>query len=93
MKYDITSKFIMEKGKKALLHYFLEIDPVSICNIELLPQESPSLMRSDFPLWIKDREGQEEILLIEFQARWEVESIWRLMDYCMRAKLNYHLPL
>lgn len=94
MQYDITSKLIIEKGNREILHYFLHVDPVSIEVIENLPQELPSVRRSDFLLKVTDRDQQEQLYLIEFQTYWDVEAVKNLMIYTLLAQKKYkNLPL
>ena len=93
MQYDIAAKVIVEMGKETLLRHFLYIDPLSATLIEELPQETVSLRRSDFPLRVQDRNGEERIVLLEFQARWTVDIIWRMIEYSARFKQKYRLPI
>ena len=93
MQYDAAMKVIVEMGKDVLLRHFLQLDTLSAELIEEIPQETVSLRRSDFPLRICDRDGSEKIVLLEFQTSWATEAVWRLMDYAVRFKLKYRLPV
>ncbi|HEX29678.1 TPA: hypothetical protein ENG04_06320, partial [Candidatus Poribacteria bacterium] len=70
MRYDVAAKVVVQHGKEALIRWFLQIDPEEIELMEELPQESASLRRSDFPLWVRTKDGREQIILLEFQTRW-----------------------
>ena len=93
MRYDIASKRLVEIGKEAILRWFLGIEVESAELIEELPKETVSLRRSDFPLLVRDKEGGERIVLMEFQTRWEPELPLRILEYFARFKLKYRLPV
>ena len=93
MQYDIAAKVIVEMGKETLLRHFLHIEPISAVLIEELPQETVSLRRSDFPLRVRDQNGEERIVLLEFQARWTIDIVWRMIEYTARFKQKYRLPV
>ena len=42
---------------------------------------------------MKDKQGGERIVLIEFQTRWEPELPLRVLEYTVRFKLKYRLPV
>jgi len=42
---------------------------------------------------VKDKQGGERIVLIEFQTRWEPELPLRVLEYTVRFKLKYRLPV
>jgi len=58
--------------------------------LEELPKEIVSLRSSDFPLLVRDKEGLEQIVLLEFQTQWKVDFPLRLLDYYARFKMKYH---
>jgi len=93
MQYDVAAKVVVQHGKEAILRWFLGIDPEEVELIEELPQESVSLRRSDFPLWVRTKDGREQIVLFEFQTRWEWEVPIRLLEYHARFLLKYRLPV
>ena len=93
MRYDIASKRLVEIGKEAILRWFLGIEVESAELIEELPKETVSLRRSDFPLLVRDKEGGERIVLMEFQTRWEPDLPLRILEYFARFKLKYRLPV
>ncbi len=93
MQYDIAAKVIAELGKEDLLRHFLHLEPVAAELIEEIPQQTASLRSSDFPLRVQTREGDELIVLVEFQTRWAIDAVWRLIDYVVRFKQKYGLPV
>jgi hypothetical protein len=93
MQYDVAAKVVVQHGKEAILRWFLHIDPEYAELIEELPQETVSLRRSDFPLWVRTKDGREQIVLLEFQTRWEWEVPIRLLEYHARFRLKYRLPV
>jgi len=93
MKYDVASKTILNLGKEAILRKFLDINPSSIQFLEELPEETVSVRRSDFPLHVVQKDGQEMIVLIEIQTVFDHDFVLRLIDYSVRLMLKYHLKL
>jgi len=61
--------------------------------IEELPQEIVSLKRSDFPLLVIQKDGQESIVLIEIQTVFSREFVLRLIDYTVRYMLKYNIEV
>jgi len=66
MKYDVASKTILNLGKEAILRKFLDINPSSIQFLEELPEETVSVRRSDFPLHVVQKDGQEMMRYRQF---------------------------
>jgi len=93
MQYDLAAKAVLEHGKEAIIRCFLGLPLEEAELIEELPQETVSLRRSDFPMRIRLKSGEERILILEFQTRWESDIPLRLLDYTVRFKLKYHLPV
>jgi len=93
MQYDITSKVLIEKGKLSLFRYFQKRQPADIELIELQPQEMPSLKKGDCVLKVTEPSGAQEIQVWEFKTHWNTQDILNLMDYTIRAKQTYHLPV
>ena len=56
-----------------------------------MPKEIVSLRSSDFPLFVRGKEGLEQIVLFEFQTQWEIDLPLRLLEYYVKFKLKYHL--
>ncbi|HID56806.1 TPA: hypothetical protein EYP37_09780, partial [Candidatus Poribacteria bacterium] len=93
MRYDVATKVVMDYGKEAILRELVGIEVSKAELIEELPQESVSLRRSDYPLMVRDREGREQIVLLEFQSNWRWDVPLRLLEYHVRYKLRYRLPV
>jgi len=93
MQYDVAAKVVVEHGKEAMLRWFLRIEPEHVELIEELPQETVTLRRSDFPLWVRTNDGKEQIVVLEFQTRWQWEVPLRLLEYVVRFRLKYRLPV
>jgi len=84
---------VIEIGKEAILHRFLGLETDSIQIIEQLPEESPSLRRSDFPMRVILKDGREVIVLVEIQTEFDNDFVLRLIDYVVRFQLKYHLEI
>ena len=93
MRYDVATKVVVEHGKETILKRLVGIEAVEDELIEELPQETVSLRRSDYPLRVRDRDGREQIVLLEFQTAWRWEVPLRLLEYQIRYKLRYRLPV
>lgn len=93
MEYDIAAKVVLEHAKETLLRWFAGLEPEQVELLEALPQETVSLRRSDFPLWVRTQDDQEHIVLLEFQTRWERDVPLRLAEYAIRFRLKYALPV
>jgi hypothetical protein len=93
MKYDVAAKVVIETGKEVILQRFLGLNADNIQLIEQLPEETPSLKRSDFPMRVVLKDGHEVIVLVEIQTEFDNDFILRLIDYTVRFQLKYHLEL
>jgi hypothetical protein len=93
MQYDIASKVVIGLAKESILRRFLEIDPKSVEIIEELPQEIVSLRRSDFPMRVTLKNGQEKIVLLEVQTEFDEDFVLRLIEYTVRFKRKYRLEV
>jgi len=93
MIYDVAAKVVIDTSKEAILRRFLEIELESVELIEELPQEIVSLKRSDFPLLVIQKDGQESIVLIEIQTVFSREFVLRLIDYTVRYMLKYNIEV
>jgi len=89
MEYDIASKRLLEIGKESLLRWAVGIEVESADLLEELPKDTVSLRSSDFPLLVRDKEGLEQIVLLEFQTQWEIDLPLRLLEYYARFKMKY----
>src|SRR3990172_7394996 len=92
MQYDIATKVVMEQGGASLIESFLGITVQEFKLIEELPQESVSLKRSDYLIKAKTPEGKL-IIAWEFLSVWKERAILNLLDYTVRAKLKFKLPV
>ncbi|MCD6508503.1 hypothetical protein J7M22_18025 [Candidatus Poribacteria bacterium] len=93
MQYDIAAKVTLERGKEVILTRFLGVEAEQIELIEELPEETVSLRRSDFPMRVTLKDGEEIIVLLEFQTAFSREFIWRLIEYTMRFRLRYKIKV
>jgi len=93
MKYDITAKTIIDIAKEEILHSFLEIESDSIELLEELSEETTSIRRSDFPLRVVQKDGNEMIVILEIQTHFNNDFVLRLIDYTVRSKLKYHIKV
>lgn len=93
MQYDITAKVVVERAREAILRRFLRMEPDTIQLIEALPEETVSLKRSDFPLKVTLKNGQEVIVLLEIQTVFSREFLWTLIDYTVRFRLKYRVEV
>jgi predicted transposase/invertase (TIGR01784 family) len=93
MKYDITAKRLLEIGKESILKYFLSIDVESAEILEAIPTETVSIRSTDFPIRIKERSGEEYILLLEIQSNWRDSKVYDFIGYWARFKKKYKLPV
>jgi len=93
MRYDIASKRLADLGARSLLRAFLKMEVEESHLIEELPRETVSLRSSDFPIRVRTREGEELIVLMEFQTWWEPDLPLRVGEYVLRFRRRYHLPV
>jgi hypothetical protein len=92
MKYDIAGKVLIEKCRKELLKYFLEIDVAHSIVLDELPQETVSVKRSDYPLKVTDHNGKSYMVVLEMQSSWEPDAALQLLEYRTRHILKMGLP-
>ncbi|MDQ1317907.1 MAG: hypothetical protein QG588_1562, partial [Candidatus Poribacteria bacterium] len=84
MKYDIAVKAIINIAKEEILHSFLGIESDSIELLEELPEETTNIRRSDFPLHVIQKDGNETIVILEIQTQFSNDFVLRLIDYTVR---------
>ena len=89
MHYDIAAKMLMEKCRNEILREFLGIAVAESTILEEAPQETVSVKRSDFPIWVRDESGGRRLVLVEIQSRWEKDLPVRLLNYRSRYLLKY----
>jgi hypothetical protein len=87
--YDVASKVLMEKCRGEILRRFLGMAVLESTILEELPQETVSLMRSDFPILVTDEHGDRRLVLIEIQSSWDRHLPLRLLDYRTRHLLKH----
>lgn len=92
-QYDIATKVLMDQAAPQMLETFVGIRAVNIEFLEILPQESVSLKRSDYILRVYSPEGSASLVLWEFLSVWRRDAILNLIDYMARALLKYALPV
>jgi len=83
MKYDIASKRLADLGIESLVSRFLQIEIEDSKLIEELPQETVTIRSSDFPIRIREKNGNESIVLLEFQTQWESDLPLRIGEYVL----------
>ncbi|MBF0550532.1 MAG: hypothetical protein HQK60_08350 [Deltaproteobacteria bacterium] len=91
MHYDISSKLLIEMSQKEILRRLVGLPVLDSELLEELPQETASLMRSDFPIMWTNEAGQRQLVLLEVQTRWEKTVPRRLLAYRTRYQLKYDL--
>ncbi len=64
------------------------LDAVSYEAFELLPEETPSLRRSDLVVKAELEDGEELLVIIELSSRWERGLPLRFLEYRTRHKLS-----
>lgn len=92
-QYDLASKILMETCRDEIVRYFTDADVDETSIVEELPQETVSLKRSDFPVKIKDKAGNESLALIELQTLWNQDVSLNLLDYRTRYKIKYKMKV
>lgn len=90
-QYDVASKILMETCRDEIIQYFAGIDVLESTLIEELPQETVSLKRSDFPVMVKPREGQDALLIFELQTAWHPDVPLNLLDHRTRYQIKYKI--
>lgn len=93
MHYDIAEKVLIEKCRETILKQLLGIPASMSVLIEDVPQETVSVRRSDFPIRIYDEHGQPSIVLLELKSKWESDVGLQILDYRVRYKQKYKMPV
>ncbi len=83
MHYDIALKELLRHCSRAILEHLVGL-PVQESELLQVPQETTSVRRSDFPLRVVTADGEELLVLVELQARWERHLPLRLLEYRAR---------
>ncbi len=93
MYYDIAMKTLLECAREDFFRKILKENVREFKGIEELPTETVSVRLSDFPVRVRDENGQEMIHLVEFQTDWKAEKIWSMVQYKARYAEKYKLPV
>ncbi len=87
MHYDIALKELLRHCGKAILEHLVGLDVTAATLVEV-PQETTSVRRSDFPLRVVTSQGEDLLVLMELQTRWEPTFPLRLLEYRTRHRLR-----
>ncbi len=90
MHYDIALKELLRHCSRAILEHWVGLR-VRESELMVVPQETTSLRRSDFPLRVVTEDGEELLVLVELQTRWERRMPLRLLEYRTRHVLREDL--
>ena len=88
MQYDIALKELLRHCHTAILRDLLGLPITASSLIEERPRETASVRRSDFVLRVVQEEGEEYLVLIEFQTYWEPDMGRRMLEYRSRHVLR-----
>ena len=93
--YDLTMKRLTSEFAEDYARFALGVDPsvVEPLEVEEVDRTLPSLLREvDFAARV-EVSGQEILLLLESQTRWEGDMPERLFQYVARLRERYRLPV
>ncbi len=91
MKYDAALKELLRHCHAAILRDLLGIPVTSSTLMEERPRETTSVRTSDFLLRVVQEDGEEFLVLIEFQTYWQRNVPQRLLEYRARHVLREEL--
>ncbi len=91
MQYDIALKELLRHCHTAILRDMLDIPVTSSTLMEERPRETTSVRSSDFLLRVVQEDGEEFLVLIEFQTHWQRNMPQRLLEYRARHVLREDL--
>ncbi|MBF0549264.1 MAG: hypothetical protein HQK60_01895 [Deltaproteobacteria bacterium] len=91
MQYDVSTKILIAKCGREIIHRLIGIRLTDDDVLEELPQETVSLKRADAVIMVTDKTGNRRIVLIEIQTAWDRDVPLRLLDYRTRYRLKYGL--
>jgi hypothetical protein len=89
MRYDISSKILIEKCREEILRRLVGLSVEESTVLEQLPQETVSLKRSDYPMLVTDEDGRQLLVVLEVQSSWEPDVPLQLLEYRCRYVLQY----
>ncbi len=93
MQYDIALKTLLETAREDFFRAIIGENVLEFKGIEELPTETVSVRRSDFPVRVKDENGEEMIHLVEFESHWNADKLWSMLGYKARYVEKYGLPV
>ena len=93
MHYDIAIKRLMELGGTGILRTIAGLDLKELHTLDELPQEQTALLRCDYAAQFTDMNGEEGIVLVEFQTRWQEDKILDLVAYTVQRMRRHQLPV
>lgn len=91
MKYDIATKVLMDTCRDEIIRQFLGIEVMESSLIEVLPQETVSLKRSDYPILVTDNKGVTRLAIVEIQTAWNRNVPLNLLDYRTRYLIRQNI--
>ncbi len=93
MHYDLAAKVILSRCKEAVLSIFCGLPVTSAFLVETVPQETPSVRRSDFVFRAFFDDGSERLILLEFLSYWKPWIPVRTLECRCRHLLQENLPV
>ena len=93
MQYDIASKVILNHCRGPVLRELCGLDVVDSELIDVRPQETASLRRSDFVLRAFFEDNKERLVLLEFITSWKEYLPLRTLETRCRHKLGEKLDV
>ncbi len=84
MQYDIALKELLRHCHAAILEDLIGLPVTTSTLIEEKPRETTSVRRSDFVLRVVQADGEELLVLIEFQTHWDRRMPQRMLEYRAR---------
>ncbi len=84
MQYDIALKELLRHCHAAILEDLIDLPVTTSTLIEEKPRETTSVRRSDFVLRVAQANGEELLVLIEFQTHWDRRMPQRMLEYRAR---------
>ncbi|MCS7041130.1 MAG: hypothetical protein NZP34_16105, partial [Caldilineales bacterium] len=85
--YDIAAKVLLARCSSEILRRFFGIPVTAGTILELLPQETTTLRRSDYPLLVHTEDGRRFLVVLELQSEWDPLLPLRLLEYRTRYKI------
>ena len=93
MHYDLAAKVILSRCKEAVLSVLCGLPVTFVLPIEVSPQETPSVRRSDFVFRASFEDGTERLVLLEFLSYWKPWLPLRTLECRCRHLLEERLPV